>query len=330
MLLPSESEDQVHYGHILAAVQDSPWAILESKLTAIVDLVALRAAGRHLDPEQIRLRIGAVRQQSGSARQQGSVAVLPLMGTLIPRADLITESSGATSLERWTANFRQAVADPNVSAVIIDVDSPGGSVYGVEEAAAAVRAARGSKPIVAVANSMAASAAYWIASAADELVVTPSGEVGSIGVIAVHDDLSVALEKAGVKVSLITAGKYKAEQNPFQPLGVEARADIQSRVNDYYGAFTRAVGTGRGVSATAVRDGYGQGRMVGARQAVTLGMADQVATLDETIVRVASGRRLATGRAAAALTTPLHRAALPAPRPDFDIRRRRLRRLALS
>ena len=179
---------------------------------------------------------------------------------------------------------------------------------GVEELSAEIFQARGQKPITAVANSLAASAAYWIATAADELVVTPSGEVGSIGVFAAHEDVSGMLEQAGVKVNLVSAGRYKTEGNPFEPLTEEARASIQGRVDEYYEQFVSAVARNRGVKRSEVRNGFGEGRVVGAKQAVSLGMADRVGTLDETINRALGGRRSRGARA-----------------DDLDYRQRRLR-----
>jgi signal peptide peptidase SppA len=176
-----------------------------------------------------------------------------------------------------------------VSAIIIDVDSPGGQASGIAELSRQIYEARGKKPIVAVANHFMASAAYWIASAADEIVVTPSGEVGSIGVFTVHEDIHEALAQEGVKVSIIKEGRYKAEGNPYEPLTAEARDAIQARVREVYDAFVDAVARNRGVDAAAVRNGFGEGRMVSAYQAVTLGMADQVGTLDETIARLVKG-----------------------------------------
>jgi len=131
-----------------------------------------------------------------------------------------------------------------------------------------------------------ASAAYWIGTAADEIVVTPSGEVGSIGVFAVHKDMSKALEMEGVKVSLISEGRYKLDGNPYEPLAEEARAGIQERVSDYYESFIQSVARNRGVKPDAVRGGFGEGRVVGARQAIELGMADRIGILEETIGRL--------------------------------------------
>ena len=107
---------------------------------------------------------------------------------------------------------------------------------------------------------MAASAAYWLASAANEVIITPSGEVGSIGVLAAHQDVSAAMDRDGIKTTLVSAGRYKTEGNPFEPLTDDARGYLQSRVDDYYGMFIRAVADHRRVKIDAVRDGFGSGR----------------------------------------------------------------------
>jgi signal peptide peptidase SppA len=200
---------------------------------------------------------------------------------------LVSNSStgGGTNAEQLGSQFQTMVADPSIKAIVLDVDSPGGSVAGTSELSAMIFNARGRKPIVAQVNANAASAAYWIASAADEIVVTPSGQVGSIGVFGMHDDISKALASEGISRSLISAGKFKVEGNPFEPLGEEARAAMQARVDVAYDTFVRDVARNRGVSLTAVRDGFGQGRMVDAAPAVTEGMADKVGTMQETLSR---------------------------------------------
>lgn len=271
---------------ILNAVYSMPWAILPAKLHDILAVVHRYAAGEQLSADEV----AAVKTASRRPESRGgAVAVLPLFGSIFPRANLMTEMSGGTSAERFTAQFRAALNDPNVGAIVLDVDSPGGAVAGVDELASEIYRGRSQKRIVAVADHLAASAAYWVATAADELVVSPSGEVGSIGVFAAHMDQSVALEQAGVKVNLISAGKFKTAGNPYEPLGDEARAIIQARVDEYYDAFVAAVARNRGVKVADVRDGFGEGRVVGAREAVRLGMADEIGTLDETVARLARG-----------------------------------------
>lgn len=272
------------YEHIVQAVQALPWAILPEKMAVIRQILALRTQGQTFSPEEIKAEIETARKGERPILNGGSaIAVIGVVGTLIPRGNMLLESSGAVSIQRLAAQFREALADPEVGQIVLDIDSPGGQVGGIEELANEIYQARGQKPVTAVANGLAASAAYWLASAASELVVTPSGEVGSIGVLAIHEDYSAALAEAGVKVTLISAGKYKTEGNPFEPLSEEAQAAAQARVDDYYQMFVKAVARGRGVNQANVRDGFGQGRVVGAEQAVLGGMADRVATIDEVI-----------------------------------------------
>lgn len=290
----------IRHQYILKYFDHTPWAILPEKLAVITDLARRHVAGETISAEErAAIRAAAARPEPRPA--PGAVAVIPVVGTIIHRGDSFAESSGAMSVQRITQRLRAALADATVGAIVLDVDSPGGGVPGVEELAAEIFAARGSKPIIAQANTLAASAAYWIASAADELVVSPSGLVGSIGVYAAHVDWSQALEQEGLKVSLISAGKYKVEGNPYEPLGDEARASWQTRVDETYDAFTKAVARHRGVKQSAVQAGFGEGRVVGAREALRLGMADRVATLDETISRLVRGQRRPVNQAAAVL-----------------------------
>ena len=145
--------------------------------------------------------------------------------------------------------------------IVLLVDSPGGSVYGIAELANKINALKGEKKIIGMADSVAASAAYWLASQCSELVCCPGGQVGSIGVLAAHEDQSGAAEQAGVKTTLVTSSKYKGEGNPFGPMDDDARAEIQSKVDAYHAMFVAAVARGRGVSEGVVNKTFGQGRM---------------------------------------------------------------------
>ena len=276
--------------YILQAFTEYPWAILPAKLTALSEVVMRHINGEKLTPEEIEARIhGASRPPNRTFGGSGTpqmVAILPLFGSIFPRANMMTEMSGATSAEKFGAEFSALVDNPEISAIVLDINSPGGQVNGIAETANRIYEARGKKPVVAVANHLMASAAYWIGSAADEIVVTPSADIGSIGVFAVHQDVSKALEQDGVKVSIIKEGKYKTEGNPYEPLADEARAAIQTRVRESYDAFVNAIALHRGVKPDDVRDGYGEGRVVGAQQAIRLGMADRIETLDQTVSRL--------------------------------------------
>ena len=315
------------YEHIVSAVYGQPWAILPTKLAVILDLLAFRAAGNVLTEEEIQERIGArvpgtltipgnLSEEAkealkaeweaqnigavghGKQTRSGAVAVVPLHGIMSQRMNMMSAMSGGTSTELFGKMFKDAVNDPSINGIVIDIDSPGGSVFGVQELAQTIMDARGSKPVIAFANSMAASAAYWVASAADEIVVTPGGQVGSIGVLTAHSDLSAKLEAEGESITLISAGKKKVDANPIEPLSADARADLQATVDTYYTAFVGAVAKGRGVTPSEVRSGFGEGGMVGAVEAVKEKMADRIGTLETAISR-AAGR----GREGFAATT---------------------------
>jgi signal peptide peptidase SppA len=272
------------YRRSVEMVGSSVWAITPEMLGVIVGIIGERANGIRPTREEIQARIGARAEESEP--NDSSVAVIPIHGPIVPRADLLDEVSGAVSIENLQETFRDAVADENVSAILLDIDSPGGDAKMIPEMAAEIMAARGSKPIVAVANSMAASAAYWLATAADELIVTPSGEVGSIGVYTAHADISAAQEKAGIKTTLVSAGDYKVERNPFAPLSEDAESAMQERVDTIYDAFVAAVATGRGVDAETVQNDFGKGRLLLATSAVKAGMADKVDTFTNTLKRL--------------------------------------------
>lgn len=269
------------YSHIISEVCRKPWAILPEKLAIIAQFLRMSAAGEKLSEEEIQSSMSAGPRVS--PKGSGAVAVIPVYGTISRRMNMMSKMSGGTSIEQLTSSFRQAMSDPSVKAVVLNVDSPGGSVDGVPELAAEILSARAQKKTIAVSDTMAASAAYWIASACDEIVVTPSGSVGSIGVFAVHEDYSKALEAEGVSVTLVSAGKYKTEGNPYQALSGEAKDALQSDVDKFYGMFVKAVAQGRGATQESVRSGYGEGRMVMAQDAVKAGMADRVGTLDQVL-----------------------------------------------
>jgi len=271
---------------VLGAITEYPWAMLPAAFDLMLEIVGRRFTAEILSPEEKEARIEAARRTPGPATAPGSIAVLNLYGVMAQRVGAFADvSQEGTACEAFAATFRAAMSDPNVTAIVLNVDSPGGSVFGVEELGDVIWSAKGTKPVIAVANSMAASAAYWVATQADELVVTPGGEVGSVGVLARHEDVSAAAEAQGVRVTFVTApeGGHKAEGNPFEPLSDDARSHLQTRVNDYYGKFVSAVARGRKVSMKRVREDFGQGRMYGAAQAVAAGMADRVDTLQGVI-----------------------------------------------
>jgi signal peptide peptidase SppA len=173
------------------------------------------------------------------------------------------------------AGVRRALADPSVKTVDLVIDSPGGSVLGLPETADLIHAANRVKPVRAFVTGIAASAAYWLASQASTITLTSSGEVGSVGVLDLHADISKALENAGVKLTAVTAGEHKTERAPFTPLSDDAKAHMQKGVNAWYGDFLSAIRRGRGVRVSA-NSNYGGGRMLSSREALSAGLVDFV------------------------------------------------------
>jgi signal peptide peptidase SppA len=276
------------YPALMLAVAGEVWALERSKLEAITQFLLFKADGGMFGEDEIQARAAGARQgQRGGAPpdSSGGIGVLPIYGVMAQRMNLITHASGGTSMEQVAADFRTMLADPAIKAIILDIDSPGGTVSGTTELATEIYNSRGVKPIIAQVNSTAASGAYWIASQADEIAVTPSGQAGSIGVYTIHEDMSKALEKQGVKETIIKAGKYKMIAPESQPLSEEAHGIIQARVNEAQAMFTRAVARGRNVSVSKVNDTFGQGLMFGAQELVNRGMADRVSSLAATCAR---------------------------------------------
>jgi signal peptide peptidase SppA len=297
------------YGHIVQAVVDSPWAILPAKLHAIRSLLELKASGVTLSDEDIRARLGGDPPPPRQASVSGAVAVLPVFGVLAQRMGMLTSMSGGTSTEALASDVRAAAADPQVKTILLLVDSPGGSTHGVTELASTLREVRTRKRIVSMIDATAGSAAYWLASQASDVILTPSGEAGSIGVFAAHQDISGALEKAGVTMTLIAAGPHKTEGSPFTALTPEAKAAIQRRVDAAYGRFVSDVAKGRVVSVETVKREFGGGRMLSADDALSAGLVDRVAPFGQVLAELQAGTAAPRGvTATAALRAEVTRA----------------------
>jgi signal peptide peptidase SppA len=292
--------------HFLAYCARTPWAMDPAAMTVYAALLAkhfaggpaaMRAADQRDDQQPVQ---AAAAKASGSAGTRGSIAVINVMGPIVQRASELGMCEAGTGCEDISAALDAAMADSSVSQIAMRYSTPGGSVFGVQELGSKIREARKKKPIVGVADSMAASAGYWLLAQSTEAYVTPGGMVGSIGVYTAHQCIMEALKAEGVSLEFIFAGKYKTERNPFQPLGDEARGHIQAQVDSYYSAFTGAVARGRNVSVDQVRSGMGEGRVLLADDALKAGMVDGVMTFEDVIRKMqgsTSGQRSA--RAAA-------------------------------
>ena len=290
---------------ILGALASQYWALEPSyfkTMTGAVTNWAINGAVTHEAMVEIEAAQAAraARKQSNTAIG-GGIAVLSLYGVISQRAAMMDDicGSGGTSTERFTQSFRDAMADDSVGGIIIDIDSPGGSVFGVADLYDEIMSARGVKPVYGFVNSLCASAAFWIGSACVQLFAKQGSMTGSLGVYTGHENVAEAMKMAGVSFEFISAGKYKVESNPYGPLSDEARAFSQSQVNDYYSAFSGAVAKGRGAPIAQARDGMGEGRCLLPADALTAGMIDAVETFDGVVKRM--GKAMKSNGASAAV-----------------------------
>jgi len=217
---------------------------------------------------------------------KGKIGIIPIYGMIEQRTSPIMEKLGGTSTEEIGVMLDVLLADKSVDAIVYDVDSPGGTSYGVEELSDKMFAARERKKTYSIANSMSASAGQWLSSSAGFSAATLGADVGSIGVYCVHIDESKAIEAQGLTVTMVTAGKYKTEYSPFAPLSDEARENLQMQVDVTYGKFLNAMKRNRNTSLEDVRKNYGQGRLMNAQQAKDVGMIDRVMTMEELLTQL--------------------------------------------
>lgn len=215
---------------------------------------------------------------------ESGITVIPVYGTLVRRTVGLEAASGLTSYTALAQQLAAAVADPAVRGIVLDIDSPGGEAGGVFDLADQIRAACKAKPVWAVANDMAFSAAYALAAAAQRVVLPRTGGVGSVGVIALHVDQSVKDARDGLHYRAITAGAHKNDLSPHAPLSGDADATLQAEVNRLYDLFATSVALHRNLTPEAVK-ATEAGLFFGS-DAISSGLADAVGTLDEAVAEL--------------------------------------------
>ena len=275
----------------LLDILTSPWAIVVEKLMEIQNIYFTHLRGEKIDIRAIEAQLGKPldNQPKGYEIKDG-VAILPIEGVLAKRMNLFSRISGGTSMQLIERDFKEALADPQVNSIILAIDSPGGTVDGTQELANEIFKSRGEKPVIAFAHGLMGSAAYWIGSAADEIVMSgDTTQIGSIGVVATHTDVSKAEERIGYKTTEITAGRYKRIASEYAPLSAEGRATIQDIVDHLYSVFVQGVARNRGVGEEKVLSDMADGRIFLGQKAIAAGLVDRMETLDGTVGRM-SGR----------------------------------------
>ncbi|RMX18059.1 S49 family peptidase [Vandammella animalimorsus] len=268
--------------HLAARLFGVPLAIHRPKLDVIlavlgprVGMADLPSAAAYTPPE---------RPSPATATVPPGVAVIPIHGTLVRRTVGLEAESGLTSYTSLAAQLDAAIGNPAVSAILLDIDSPGGESGGVFDLADRIRAASRIKPVWAVANDMAFSAAYALASAASRVFVSRTGGVGSIGVIAMHVDQSRKDAQDGVHYTAVYAGERKNDLSPHEPISSEAHAFLKAEVNRIYGLFVETVARHRGIEASAVRDT--EAGLFFGQAAVAMGLADAIGSFDEALAQL--------------------------------------------
>jgi signal peptide peptidase SppA len=290
----------MRYTHIAARVFNTPLLIHPQKLDAIIAGLGPRILGVNQDdlklgdgdyqvlaPELFSTKRGAHSKDGGYSIVDG-VAVVGINGATVHRSRMEGASTFLLGYNDITAMVEHAMENTDVHAVLRVYDSPGGEVQGAFEHADRMRALIGKKPMVAIADGMAASAAYLGGSAADELVITRTGYAGSIGVVMRHVDFSRALANDGIHVTHIFAGAHKVDGNPYAPLPDGVRADFQDEINSLYEMFVQAVVANRRISGEAVRNT--EAAVFRGEAAIKAGLADRIATTDQLISELAAKR----------------------------------------
>lgn len=287
----------------LIDVVTGPWAIQPDKLVEIQAIYATHLRGEKIDIEAVEKRLGRPLNNEPKGYQiVDGVAVIPVSGVLSKKANLFTQVSGMASTEIIGRDIRQAAADGSVAGIVLVVDSPGGTVDGTQALADIVSGARAEKPVVTVVDGAMCSAAYWIGAAAQEVYISSAtDQVGSIGIVFAHKDISAAEAMQGVKTTEVTAGKFKRIASNYAPLSEPGRATMQETADYLYSLFIGAVAQARGVSEEKVLQDMADGRVFIGQQAIDAGLVDGVSTLDGAIARV---KQLAAGAVANSTTSP--------------------------
>ena len=255
----------------------------------------------------------AVTRGRGYAVTESGIAVVPVLGPLVARGDWLTELFGASVYGEVGDAVAAALADPSVPGVVMEIDSPGGEVAGMFDLADRLTSLRASagKPLWAVASESATSAAYAIASAAERIYVTRTGEVGSIGVVAAHVDQSAADAKAGLAWTFLHAGARKLDGNPHEPLSDPARGAIQEDVDALYDQLVGLVARNRNLTPEAVR--ATEAAIYRGRGGIAMGLADRIGTVETALADMTAALAAPTPRRGTTTQTPARRLTMTHP-----------------
>jgi signal peptide peptidase SppA len=214
----------------------------------------------------------------------GSVASVSIRGKLITQSSWMSRLFGMTGYDEVQNAVSAAAQEPGIDNILLDIDSPGGSVNGVAETASIIRMIDDNvMPVSAFTSGQMASAAYWLGSSAREIHATEMSSIGSVGVIAVHQEMSKRMKKEGIKPTVFTAGKYKGVGNPYEPLSASDKEYIQTKVDASYGFFVRAIADNRGLTADYVKEKIADGSDFFGAEAVGVGLIDRINSFQDVV-----------------------------------------------
>ena len=269
------------FSHLSSLVFNKPLMVTQDYAETIAVVLSDRL---NLDAEGLQIKSDAKDQRVVTTSK--GVAVIPIVGSMSHRATGIEAMSGMTSYTTLQKQFEAAFNDPNVGSILMDIDSPGGSVAGAFDFRDYLMSKKGTKPVYALARDAMCSAAYLIGSTADKVYATQTARVGSIGVVAMHTDASGKMEKEGLKPTFISAGKFKTAGNPYEKLEGEKLKYLQDSVDESYDMFINAVVDARGIDKKAIRDT--EARVYGGKKAVEIGLADGIRTYESVIAEMSA------------------------------------------
>lgn len=265
-------------------LKNTVWAIEEGALEQIYTILNEHHRGIRYDVDEIEAKIGKkLANTTRGITMVDNVAVIPIIGTIAPRMNLFSAISGGVSAETLVKDIETALEDSEVDAIVLKIDSPGGTVNGTKQVGDLIYSSRGIKPIYTHVASTMASGALWIGTSAERVSAIDTADIGSIGVVMSHYDYSKADEKAGIKRTFLTAGKFKRLVNDAEPLSEEGRKYMQELLDDYYKLFVEAVAQNRGTSTTKVLEDMADGKMFLASKALDKGIIDAIEPIEETI-----------------------------------------------
>jgi signal peptide peptidase SppA len=296
---------------IAGRIFSAPLMVSHAKLEVILGVLTPRMQGGTLAPK------GQTEPLRGYEVTSNGIAIITILGTLVRRTVGLEALSGLTSYAELSAQLANAVSDPMVRAILLDIDSPGGEAGGVFDLADQIYAARQAKPVWAVANEEAFSAAYALAASAERIYVSRTGGVGSIGVIAIHLDQSQADEEEGLKYTAIFAGEHKDDYSPHKPLADPARNALQKEVNRIYGLFVQCVARGRNMKANPVR--ATEAALFFGDEAKAAGLADKLGTFDMALADLSSFLSTPPNRKDVFMTQPQETPPIEAKDPATDV-----------